>query len=430
MWGRNQARTGSDGCSGADAPPLEEVAGRLEAALDVIGEGILICNQDGEVAFRNSAAGRLLGSGPGDILAVQAVTTLMQQALQGQTADQRLDLLSPTRRTLSIRGFPIVGASGVEGAVAVVEDISERLRLEAVRRDFVANVSHELKTPAGALTLLAETIDGEDDPEVVTRLARRMGAEADRLARIIDELLDLSRIEANETPQQALVPVAAFVGEALDSLKAVADSLEVGLNVEAMPLGLAVPGDRRDLVSAVANLVDNAVKYSEPGGEVRVAARGFAVAGAGLAHPLMALGATGGLSESTGGAGGPSATGTVAGGATASGPAEPSGGVVSAALSGASVGVEISVEDDGVGIPARDLQRIFERFYRVDRARSRATGGTGLGLSIVRHVAANHGGTVGVHSVEGQGSTFVLRLPAVAIASSSGNLRGEDEQIA
>ena len=258
---------------GADPSPLQEVASRLEAALDVIGEGIVICDPDGNVAFRNAAAGHLLGSGPGDVLAGQAVVTLIRQALQGQTADQRLDLLSPSRRTLSIRGFPILGTSGVEGAVAVVEDISERLRLEAVRRDFVANVSHELKTPAGALTLLAETIDGEDDPEVVTRLARRMGAEADRLARIIDDLLDLSRIEANETPQQALVPVAVFVGEALDSLKAVADSLEVGLNVEAMPLGLAVPGDRRDLVSAVANLVDNAIKYSEAGGEVRVATR-------------------------------------------------------------------------------------------------------------------------------------------------------------
>ena len=376
-----------DGPDGADQSPLQEVASRLEAALDVIGEGIVICDPDGKVAFRNAAAGHLLGSGPGDVLAGQAVVTLIRQALQGQTADQRLDLLSPTRRTLSIRGFPILGNSGVEGAVAVVEDISERLRLEAVRRDFVANVSHELKTPAGALTLLAETIDGEDDPEVVTRLARRMGAEADRLARIIDDLLDLSRIEANETPQQALVPVAVFVGEALDSLKAVADSLEVGLNVEAMPLGLAVPGDRRDLVSAVANLVDNAIKYSEAGGEVRVAARG-----------------TGSDGQSA--------------------------GTTNNALGGASVGVEISVEDDGVGIPARDRERIFERFYRVDRARSRATGGTGLGLSIVRHVAANHGGTVGVHSVEGQGSTFVLRLPAVAVASGSGHLRREDEHIA
>jgi two-component system, OmpR family, sensor histidine kinase SenX3 len=408
MWGRNQARSDSAG-PGRSNPSLEEVASRLEAALDVIGEGILISDQSGEVVFRNAAAGRLLGSGPGDILAVQAVTTLIHQALQGETPDQRLDLLSPIRRTLSIRGFPILGTTGVEGAVAVVEDISERLRLEAVRRDFVANVSHELKTPAGALTLLAETIDGEDDPEVVTRLARRMGAEADRLARIIDELLDLSRIEANETPQQALVPVAAFVGEALDSLKAVADSLEVALNVDAMPLGLAVPGDRRDLVSAVANLVDNAIKYSEAGGEVRVAARGFAPEPAGSDQSNGTLGATSG---------------------TAGGLAGPGSGSVTSALSGASIGVEISVEDDGVGIPARDLQRIFERFYRVDRARSRATGGTGLGLSIVRHVAANHGGTVGVHSAEGQGSTFVLRLPAVAIASGPVKLRAEDEDSA
>jgi two-component system, OmpR family, sensor histidine kinase SenX3 len=333
---------------------------RFQAALDGIGEGIVICDAGGEVVFRNAAAEAHLSSVPSDALAVQAVTEVLGGALAGLSPEKRLDLLSPARRSLKFRAFPIAGTAGIDGAVAVVEDISERLRLEGMRRDFVANVSHELKTPTGALTLLAETIDGEDDPAVVRRLVRRMGTEADRLGRIIDDLLDLSRIEANEAPQKRLVPVNAVVLEAVESLQTVAANLEVDLKVGGLPSGLSIPGDRRDLVSAVVNLVDNGIKYSESGGEVQISATEVPE------------------------------------------------------------GVEISVVDHGVGIPTRDLERIFERFYRVDRARSRATGGTGLGLSIVRHVAANHGGTVRVLSVEGEGSTFFLSLPAVA-ASAPGD---------
>ena len=362
MWGRNSTRQAEVAEAGLDQPqaaPFEEMSRRLQAALDVIGEGIVICDPDGQVAFRNAAAGRYLTSAPTDALAVQAVTDLTREALAGHTPNRQLDLLSPARRSLSIRAFPIVGVEGVEGAVAVVEDITERLRLESVRRDFVANVSHELKTPTGALALLAETIEGEDDPDVISRLAKRMGSEADRLVRIIDDLLDLSRIEVNETPQTVLVPIDEIVGEAIDSLQALAASLEVTVKVGDTPRGQAVPGDRRDLVSAISNLVDNAIKYSEAGGEVYVEVREVGSA------------------------------------------------------------IEVSVTDRGVGIPSRDLERIFERFYRVDRARSRATGGTGLGLSIVRHVAVNHGGSVTVDSKEGEGSTFVLFLPAVPFAASA-----------
>jgi two-component system sensor histidine kinase SenX3 len=327
--------------------------GLLEAALDTVTEGIVICNGEGEVVLRNEAARRQLGDGPGDALAVQAVNDAISATLEGSPSTRRLDLVAPLRRSLSIRGLPVVSAGVVEGAVVVVEDITERMRLESVRRDFVANVSHELKTPTGAMALLAETIDGESDPEVIVRLAKRMGAEAERLGRIIDDLLDLSRIESNESPQKVLVPIAALISQATDPLRAAAEASGVTLSV-AQPLPpVAIPGDRRDLSSAVANLVDNAIKYSEAGGEVTVSAQDC-------------------------------------------GPR-----------------IEVSVSDTGVGIPARDLERIFERFYRVDRARSRATGGTGLGLSIVRHVAANHGGSVTVRSVEGEGSTFVLELPAL-----------------
>ena len=357
VWSRNAGRAGDSpvGVAGIeDSQPVEEPFSRLRAALDVIGEGIVICDEHGEVVFRNAAAERHLSEGPGDALAVQAVAEMTKGALDGQEPERRLDLLSPSRRSLAIKAFPIARDGGVDGAVVVVDDVTERLRLESIRRDFVANVSHELKTPTGALTLLAETLDGESDPDVITRLAHRMGAEADRLVRIIDDLLDLSRIEANETPQKGLVPVSEMVGEATESLRAFATSMEVELEIDEVAMGFAVPGDRLDLISAIKNLVDNAIKYSEPGGEVRVSARGT------------------------------------------------------------DQGLEVSVADHGVGIPSRDLERIFERFYRVDRARSRATGGTGLGLSIVRHVVANHGGRVRVQSKEGVGSTFTLVLPAVA----------------
>jgi two-component system, OmpR family, sensor histidine kinase SenX3 len=373
VWGRSstrQAELSRPDPTEAELPPLDGLSRRLQAALDVIGEGIVICDRDGEVVFSNTAAGRYLTSAPTDALAVQAVSELTREALAGHSPDRQLDLLAPSRHSLSIRAFPIIGAEGVEGAVVVVEDITDRLRLESVRRDFVANVTHELKTPTGALALLAETIEGEDDPEVISRLAQRMGSEADRLVRIIDDLLDLSRIEVNETPQKVLVPVDEIVGEAIDSLQALAGNLEVTVKIGDCPHDLAVPGDRRDLVSAVSNLVDNAIKYSEAGGEVYVEMREM-------------------------------------------GP-----------------GIEVSVTDRGVGIPSRDLERIFERFYRVDRARSRATGGTGLGLSIVRHVAANHGGSVTVESKEGEGSTFVLSLPAVTLPASPDPAIGGDEDLA
>jgi two-component system sensor histidine kinase SenX3 len=317
----------------------------------------VVCDRRGRTVHQNQAASRLLSGHASDALVAQAVSEVIAEALAGRRPERRLDLISPTRRSLSIRAFS-TGDPDLDGAVAVVEDVSDRLRLEAVRRDFVANVSHELKTPTGALTLLAETIDGETDPDVVARLVRRMGGEAERLSRIIDDLLDLSRIEANEAPSGALVPVSEFVTEAVTSLQTVASGLDVAIEMADIPVGLAVAGDRRDLVSAVANLVDNAIKYSEPGGTVTV-------------------------------------------NAAATGPT-----------------VRIAVADRGVGIPSRDLERIFERFYRVDRARSRATGGTGLGLSIVRHVAANHGGAVSVTSVEGEGSTFVLGLPAVRVPAT------------
>jgi two-component system sensor histidine kinase SenX3 len=241
------------------------------------------------------------------------------------------------------------------GALAVVEDRSDMRRTETVRRDFVANISHELKTPVGALGLLAETIRGEDDPAVMQRLAERMVTESERAARTIDDLLELSRIEFGDDAEFARLDLVGVVGESASRIATAAEQAGVTVQLD-VPSDITVEGDRRQLVSAVFNLLDNAVKYTAGGGEVRVRA----------------------FRDDT--------TSTVA----------------------------LSVEDEGIGIPRRSLDRIFERFYRVDRARSRNTGGTGLGLAIVRHVVNNHGGQVVAESVEGQGSVFTLLLPAAS----------------
>jgi two-component system sensor histidine kinase SenX3 len=329
-------------------------ADRLVGALDVIPQGIVLADADGEVVFRNRAASGFFAARHSEALVESAIVELIAEAVAGEGGTRTLDLYGPPRRALQLRAVPLEGEEPGQraGAFLLVEDVSERQRLDAVRRDFVANISHELKTPVGALGLLAETLAGETDPEVVRRLTQRMQREAFRVARTIDDLLQLSRIEAGELPTREPVPVHLVIAEAVDRTRPGAELQGVRLVVEEPSRRLTVLGDRRQLVSAVANLCDNAVKYSDEGGQV----------------------------------------------------------VLSTRTDGRFV--EIDVADRGIGIPALDLERVFERFYRVDRARSRDTGGTGLGLAIVRHVVQNHEGSVTVASREGEGSTFTLRLPA------------------
>ena len=326
-------------------------ADRLVGALDVIPQGIVLADAAGEIVFRNRTAASYLTARHGDALVGSLITELIAIAVQGESSTRTIELFGPPRRSLQLRSVPLEDPES-GGAFLVIEDISERQRLEAVRRDFVANISHELKTPVGALGLLAETLLDEDDPEVAQRLIERMQREAFRVARTIDDLLQLSQIEASEAPERELVGIDLLIDDAVDRTRAAAELRSVDLVVTEVPSNLAVAGDRRQLVSAVANLCDNAVKYSDPHSTVEVRAR---------------------------------ADGSW---------------------------VEIDVIDQGIGIPARDQERVFERFYRVDRARSRDTGGTGLGLAIVRHVVQNHDGEISVSSREGDGSTFTLRLPA------------------
>jgi two-component system sensor histidine kinase SenX3 len=338
---------------------------RLASVLEAIPQGIVVFDDDGDVVHRNEVAAGFLTARHGEALVEAAIAELAQGVAGGGGDEERtVELFGPPRRTVVLRAEALEEGGREVGVLVVIDDVTDRLRLEAVRRDFVANISHELKTPVGALSLLAETLLAEDDPAVVRRLTERMLAEADRVGRSIDDLLELSRIESSEVAPNEAVPVHLFVAEAVERVRPAAEQRGITIDTDEPSPRLVVAGDRRQLVSATFNLLDNAVKYSDAGSSVQVQAR------------------TNGRD------------------------------------------VEVSVTDRGMGIPPRDLGRVFERFYRVDRARSRETGGTGLGLAIVRHVASNHAGDVTVTSREGEGSTFTLRLPVmsgpVAVTSEAG----------
>jgi two-component system sensor histidine kinase SenX3 len=339
----------------ASANSAEADRDRFFEALRAHDEGVVVVDAQGTTVLRNAAAERYHAARHADALAEAAIGELLQQSCRGEGGHRELTLFGPPREVLSVRSVPLRDGGGVFGAVAYIRDVSETRRTESVRRDFVANVSHELKTPIGALALLAETMSAGGDPVVMNQLAERVLREADRLARIVDDLLDLSLIEAQEAPTREPTPVARIVAEAVERVKAQADAAGIPLLCSEVAPDLVVSCDPRQLVSALTNLFDNAVKYSDAGRPIECSA------------------------------------------------------VTTEATSGPQV--SITVRDHGLGIPSRDLKRIFERFFRVDRARSRATGGTGLGLAIVRHVAHAHGGDVTVESLEGEGSAFTLTLP-------------------
>jgi signal transduction histidine kinase len=339
---------------------LEEALARVERerasmglVLSSMREGILLVGREGTVTFANPALERLVGGRPASLEALLPFG--LREAVRAATADgTRHDAEVETgadARWLRGDAFPV----GEDGAVLlIVRDVTEARRMESVRRDFVANASHELKTPAASIQAAAETIRTAalDDPDVVPRFAAQLEQEAVRLSRIVADLLDLSRLEVGSELEET-VALDAILRDELERFEGAA--AEGGVKLEIRADGVPrVRGSARDLALMIRNLVDNAIRYTRPGGRVEVT------------------------------------------------------------LAGSGAEVVLTVTDTGVGIPSRDLDRVFERFYRVDRARSRETGGTGLGLSIVRHVVENHGGTVGVRSELGVGSTFEVRLPAAA----------------
>jgi two-component system sensor histidine kinase SenX3 len=323
----------------------------IAAVLSVLRSSALVVDSSEQV-LKASAPAIAMGLVRDRRIAVRELADLVRQVRRdGQIRETEIVMQrapgTPPRH-VSARVAPLSS----QLVLALVEDRTREHRVESIRRDFVANVSHELKTPVGAIRLLSDAvIDAADDPEAVQRFAGRMHTESERLARLVQQIIELSRLQGDD-PLDEPNPV-----EVDDLLKRVIDENSTDATASGIELvrdgeeGLVLLGNREQVAVALGNLVANAVAYSPSGSTVVVSAKG-------------------GVST-----------------------------------------VDLGVTDQGIGIPANEIDRIFERFYRVDPARHRSTGGTGLGLSIVKHVAASHGGDVRVWSVEGQGSTFTLTLP-------------------
>ncbi|MBV8929478.1 MAG: sensor histidine kinase [Mycobacteriaceae bacterium] len=329
------------------------VSQMLQRIVALAPTGMAVVDNHRDVVFMNARA-RELGLVGDRLLDERAWEAAERALLTGEDVD--VDLKS--RRTagrsgLSVRGHVrLLAEEDRRFAVIYVDDDSEVVRVEATRRDFVANVSHELKTPVGAMGVLAEALlESVDDPDTVRHFGEKVLAENKRLANMVSELIDLSRLQGGEPlPDLEAVDVDIVVAEALSRSKVAADNADIEITTDK-PSGYRVLGDQTLLVTALANLVSNAISYSPPGSPVSISRR-------------------------------------------------QRGG-----------NIEIAVTDRGIGIAREHQERVFERFFRVDNARSRATGGTGLGLAIVKHVAANHNGSIRLWSQPGTGSTFTLSIP-------------------
>ncbi|PPG50151.1 MULTISPECIES: cell wall metabolism sensor histidine kinase WalK [unclassified Rathayibacter] len=324
----------------------------IEAIIDAVGSPAFVTDPSHNV-LKASTRAVALGLVSQDTLLHPDLAAIVDRVRRfGDDIVQDLELatspLSDAAVTLVVHATRL----GSRYVLVIAEDHTEARRLEAVRRDFVANISHELKTPIGAVGLLAEALDSAaDDPQQVRRFAHRLTQESHRLAKITREIIELSRLQAADVAGSAdIIRVDDVVTAALETTHVMAESHDVTLVKGGMKKAYVV-GQEKMLISALHNLLANAIQYSPAGSRVGIGVR------------------------STGGV------------------------------------VEIAVTDQGIGIPEEDLDRVFERFYRVDQARSRHTGGTGLGLSIVKHAVQNHGGDVRVWSKPGRGSTFTIRLP-------------------
>ena len=322
--------------------------------IDVLAAASVILDNEGNVV-RASANAVTMGLVQSHMLVHKPLQDLYSQARRSKTPlDGEFELVTGLRGERSVV-YARAGRIDPRFTLLIVEDRTEAQRLDDTRRDFIANISHELKTPIGAIALLAEALkDNTDDAEMVKRFSTNLQREANRLANLVQDIIQLSRVQS-ATTQTNFEPVdlSGVIADACERNSVLAEAKGVALKVHA-PSGHVVLGDRESLTMAVKNLIENAVIFSEEGSQVGIGLR------------------------------------TVKGVA------------------------EISVTDTGVGISVEDQERIFERFYRVDQSRSRQTGGTGLGLAIVKHVAMNHRGEIRVFSQPGTGSTFTLRIPEIS----------------
>ena len=332
-------------------------ADRFDQALGEAPFGVMIADTDRQVVFTNAQAEKVVGGRYGDAAAERQIQRLIADTIDhGIEISREVELYTPTRRVLGLHALPLDHGGRPAGVAVFLGDLTERHRIDAIRKDFVANASHELKTPLGALTVLAETLGDTEDLETRRRLTDRIAVQARRMSRLIDDILDLALVESTEGDRSPVV-IDEALSESIKHVEVLSE--EYGVPVVATGAGhdVLVSGDLRQLVSAFSNLLENAVRYTS------------------TARP--------------------------------DGPALP----VEIRAFASDGDVVVEVHDHGIGIPNAHLSRIFERFYRVDPARSRDTGGTGLGLAIVRHVVLNHGGTVEVESDPGTGSTFRVTLP-------------------
>jgi two-component system, OmpR family, sensor histidine kinase SenX3 len=351
---------------GTAYPPIQASIGPgIGEVFAVLRLGAIVLDSTEAVVIASPAA-TALGLVRGRSLVHAQLRTLVRDVLRDGTfreASLELPRGPMGQGVLSVTAR--VAPFGEAHVLLLVEDQTQANRVEEVRRDFVANVSHELKTPVGGIALLAEAVqDASDDPAAVSRFARRIKIESNRLSNLVQEIVDLSRLQASESLSDPVpVDVAAVALEAVERVHTIASARGISIDVGIVP-NVIVYGDAPMLGTAVNNLLMNAINYSPDGTRIAVATR---------------------------------QVGEI---------------------------VEITVSDQGQGIPKAELQRIFERFYRVDAARSRATGGTGLGLAIVKHICTNHGGEVVVWSEEGEGSTFTIRLPAAPPLPSATPLPG------
>ena len=346
---------------------LADERNKLEAILSGMVEGVVAVNREERVLHMNGVAGRLLGADPEssigrpiwEVARMPDVGEALTRCIGENVAVSReIHQTGPDgERIIELYGSPLAGNGSPAGAVLVLHEVTELRRLESVRRDFVANVSHELKTPLTAIRGLVETMEDDQamDAETRRRFLAKIGGQAERLAAQVADLLALSQLESGDRPvERERLDLAEVVRGALAALAPAAEKAGIACESEIPGVPLPVLGERMALERAVGNLLDNAIKYTPGGGRIR-----------------LRLGRVG--REAV-----------------------------------------VEVEDTGIGIEPRHQKRIFERFYRVDKARSRALGGTGLGLAIVKHVALSHGGRVELESRPGQGSRFRLYLPLAA----------------
>jgi two-component system phosphate regulon sensor histidine kinase PhoR len=346
---------------------VEEAAaerGKLEAVLDNISAGVMVTDSESRIVMLNPAAEIILGvkreRAEGrriiEVFSSRELDVTVARAAAGENIEAEIELLYPRRMFLHVKSNPVTASDGrVIATVSAIEDVTAVKRLDRVRQDFVANVSHELRTPVATIRALTDSLlDGAvEQRDTAERFLRDLDHEATRLSQLIEDLLALSKLEAEGAVMEpGDFQLGELMRECLESKSKLAEDYGVTMETKIPEAGPMLHADRRLLGAAVNNLIDNAVKYNRPGGVVSIA---------------------GSLDKDD---------------------------------------VVIEVGDNGIGIPGDELPRVFERFYRVDKARSRETGGTGLGLSIVKHIVDLHGGTVGVTSVEGEGSVFRITIPA------------------